>query len=271
MKLESTNFEKLKLWTITPWLFLSGITGIIGVIFAIILNIDYYAWSIFNIYLYLLILVWIVWTLYRSEIRFVNLSTKESVKIPWLKLLVFTPFVKFTSAAIMALVGLVFLYLFPDIFSSVSNDIDNQLQPFETFLSFITVIILAPFVEELFFRGMLLNKWRNKFGLFKGILLTSLIFALIHPFNFFAAFLTSILYSLLYVKTKKIYVPILAHAIGNLLAFIPSFLIKPQAVNANENISTTLIDIGVMFGLTIFTLSISTYGLYRMYPKQKVS
>ncbi|WP_413359390.1 CPBP family intramembrane glutamic endopeptidase [Robertmurraya sp. 2P01SA] len=73
---------------------------------------------------------------------------------------------------------------------------------------------------------MMLNKWGQKYGLFKGIVLTSLIFAILHSGSFLAAFLTSFLYSILYVKTKKLYFPIIAHSFGNLIVFLPRIFLN---------------------------------------------
>ncbi|GAA0370164.1 hypothetical protein GCM10008932_22160 [Alkalibacterium iburiense] len=50
---------------------------------------------------------------------------------------------------------------------------------------FILGVLIGPFVEEFFFRGILLNKWSERFGIKKAILFTSLLFMALHFNSFF--------------------------------------------------------------------------------------
>ena len=84
------------------------------------------------------------------------------------------------------------------------------------------VAILAPISEEFVFRGVLLNQLMNVFGLWKGIGITSLIFAVFH-LNFFGAFLFAVIASLLYVKSGNLLAPILLHSANNTLAVYQAF------------------------------------------------
>ncbi|WP_376766231.1 CPBP family intramembrane glutamic endopeptidase [Bacillus haikouensis] len=68
------------------------------------------------------------------------------------------------------------------------------------------------------YRGFLYPTIRNTFGIKKAILLSSLIFSLVHlpsldilPVNF----INGIVFALLYERTNSIYVPIIAHALFN--------------------------------------------------------
>lgn len=268
MKQSKIGIENVKLWTIIPWII--G-WGIIGVILEIIFDFSQHGIDFLSVYLYLIVLIWIARSLHKREISFLELSTKETIKKSWVKVLAFVPVVKLASSSMMIFLGLLLLYFFPTIGQLANNAdfINNQLLPIEIIISFIIVIVLAPIVEEIFFRGMMLNKWGKKYGLFNGILLTSLIFALIHPTTFFAAFLSSFLFSILYVKTKKLYVPIIAHAFGNLIVFIPRIFIEPEFENENIEISPSLVELGISFGFTALLLPISIYVLYRLYPKHK--
>lgn len=88
------------------------------------------------------------------------------------------------------------------------------------------VAIIAPIAEEFVFRGVLLNQLMDVFGLWKGIGITSLIFAVFH-LNFFGAFLFAVIASLLYVKTGNLLAPILLHSANNLLAVYQAFANTP--------------------------------------------
>ncbi|ALS74942.1 hypothetical protein AUC31_06750 [Planococcus rifietoensis] len=86
----------------------------------------------------------------------------------------------------------------------------------------VIVAVIAPIAEEFVFRGVLLNQLMNVFGLWKGIGITSLIFAVFH-LNFFGAFLFAVIASLLYVKSGNLLAPILLHSANNTLAVYQAF------------------------------------------------
>ena len=85
-----------------------------------------------------------------------------------------------------------------------------------------TIVIWVPFVEELFFRGFLLTYWIPKYGRARSILLVSLVFmfAHSHPGLYFPVFMSSVLISYLFIKTKSLWPAFLSHATLNLLVVI---------------------------------------------------
>lgn len=84
-------------------------------------------------------------------------------------------------------------------------------------------VIAAPIVEELTFRGFLLNKWAAKYGNIKGIIFSSIIFMMIHLGSLLIPqLLLGLLCSLIYIKTKKIIYPIITHMLYNFLIIVPS-------------------------------------------------
>lgn len=262
-----TGTETLKLWTIIPWILF---WGLIGITINYLFQFNSVGADFTSIYLYIMIFIWIVKELNKRNIRFLDLSGRNGEKVSWWKIIIFIPIVKLASGFIMLVVGIFLLYMFPSIGeTSSSTDIINiQPLPMEIFLTFLTTIILAPIIEEIFFRGMMLNKWGQKYGLFKGVIFTSLIFAIVHPVSFFAAFLTSLLYSILYVKTKKLYIPIIAHSFSNLIVLLTRHLLETSVQDEDVGVPT-LTDIVLTMGLTITFLTITIYGLYRLYPRDR--
>ncbi|GBF50112.1 hypothetical protein LPTSP4_16360 [Leptospira ryugenii] len=96
---------------------------------------------------------------------------------------------------------------------------------FETikFVYILFVVLLIGLVEELFFRGFLLQAWINELGTKKGALYTSLFFSLTHfirPIHdplllipeFIGLFLVGYALSLAFIYTKSLYLPIGIHA-----------------------------------------------------------
>ena len=86
----------------------------------------------------------------------------------------------------------------------------------------VLLIVIAPFAEEIFFRGFLYQAFRNSFGVWPGAILSGLVFGVIH-FEFFKLVQLAILgviLALLFERTRSLWPPIMLHAINNTLAFI---------------------------------------------------
>lgn len=93
-------------------------------------------------------------------------------------------------------------------------------------LAFLALVIVAPIAEEIIFRGYLYGKLRakipGKYSLLSSVLLTSLLFALIHgQWNVgINVFIMSIILCLLRETTGTIYSGILLHMLKNCVAFM---------------------------------------------------
>jgi len=89
-------------------------------------------------------------------------------------------------------------------------------------LLFFTAVILVPVSEEILFRGMAYTVLKKKFGVNRGILLSALLFSLLHQmvFYFVPIFLMGIVFAYVYEKTKSLLPSILSHALINLFAMI---------------------------------------------------
>ncbi|HSI66750.1 MAG TPA: type II CAAX endopeptidase family protein [Planococcus sp. (in: firmicutes)] len=85
------------------------------------------------------------------------------------------------------------------------------------------IAFIAPIAEEFVFRGVILNLLMTRFGVWKGIGLTSLIFGIFH-INFPGAFLFAVVASLLYLKTGNLLVPILLHIANNTISVYQNFV-----------------------------------------------
>jgi len=89
---------------------------------------------------------------------------------------------------------------------------------------FLAFVFLAPVVEELVFRGYLFRAWRyTRLGLWGTVLLTSVLFAAIHGFQYpwltlVYLFIFSMLLGLAREKTGSLLTPIALHVLNNALA-----------------------------------------------------
>lgn len=78
-------------------------------------------------------------------------------------------------------------------------------------------VLLAPVVEELIFRGLLLHRWALKWGRRRGLVATSLAFALLHP-SPVNAFVLGFGFGLVYLSTGSLWLTIAAHSFNNFIA-----------------------------------------------------
>jgi uncharacterized protein len=94
----------------------------------------------------------------------------------------------------------------------------------DTFLVFLTAVILIPITEEFIFRGFILNRWSEKWGWPSAIITSSIFYGLLngHPIS---SSLFGVIMSLLYVKSKTIWIPVICHVFNNLIVFVFDLLI----------------------------------------------
>ncbi len=96
----------------------------------------------------------------------------------------------------------------------------------------LTIAILAPVVEELIFRGLVLGHLLTKMKRPAAILLSSLIFGVIHlnPLQIIYAALMGALLAFIYVRSCSIWAAVFAHAGFNLVGVIAQlFMDEPTA------------------------------------------
>ncbi len=93
-------------------------------------------------------------------------------------------------------------------------------------LLFLAVAIVTPIVEELMFRGYILDAINRKHGDWTAIIWSSILFGLIHldPFVAGQAFMGGIIYGWIRVRTGSLLPSIVGHMMWNTLALMLSYL-----------------------------------------------
>ena len=120
-------------------------------------------------------------------------------------------------------------------------------------LMLLSALVVAPITEEFLFRGILLHRWGVKWGTRPAIILTSVIFGVLHS-NLIGLFFFGVVMSLLYLQSRCLWVPIAAHALNNAIASGLEFLIN----RSHDDISVdTLAEFRSSWWLGIFCLLIS--------------
>ncbi|AWI05417.1 CPBP family intramembrane glutamic endopeptidase [Clostridium drakei] len=128
----------------------------------------------------------------------------------------------------------------------------------------ITASFIAPIVEELIFRGVILNRLKIKMGIKKAVIISSILFGMIHyELGILSAIVFGICMSLIYLKTKNIFVTIAIHIINNFMIFVVQiiyFLIDSNVSNENVALSS-FNSLWFIAGIGCFVLGIvmSTY------------
>ncbi len=90
------------------------------------------------------------------------------------------------------------------------------------YLKVLTSALVVPILEELLFRGTIAGQLELFLGRIPAIVISSVLFGAMH-FNvvqFVYAFLIGMLLSLAYLKSHRIWIPILAHGLTNLLVIL---------------------------------------------------
>ena len=86
-------------------------------------------------------------------------------------------------------------------------------------VNYLTIVLVAPVLEEFFTRGILLTRWTVKWGVPRAILASSVVFALLHT-NFLGAFCFACAMAILYIRTKSLFIPMSLHILNNLTAWV---------------------------------------------------
>ena len=84
---------------------------------------------------------------------------------------------------------------------------------------------VAPLIEELIFRAALYPWLRQKFGMWPGVVVSSVIFGMIHPTvaNAVAAMILGAAFALLYEKSRSIWIPLILHIVNNTALMVLAF------------------------------------------------
>ena len=103
------------------------------------------------------------------------------------------------------------------------NIIETLAAKTNTSILFLSLVVFAPIAEELIFRYTIFGLNKNKFV---GLIISSILFALVHVSSdfaissFFIYFSMGMLFGLIYIKTESVEATIFAHFINNVLSFI---------------------------------------------------
>ncbi|WP_175418862.1 CPBP family intramembrane glutamic endopeptidase [Aureibaculum algae] len=91
------------------------------------------------------------------------------------------------------------------------------------FFYYLAIIVVAnPILEELFFRKIMITEINNKFGAFGAVLVSSLLFSVVHleVNQMQSAFVVGVVLGYIYLKTNNVTITILLHMLFNFGVYI---------------------------------------------------
>ena len=131
-------------------------------------------------------------------------------------------------------------------------------------------VVIAPVVEEVVFRGILVNRWGVKWGIRTGIVASSILFGVLHPVDPIGATIFGLVAGLLYLQTRTLIVPIALHAATNVVATVFEFV---DPVEAPMDLAAELQEIEAMvlpgLGIAVVTLPVLVWYLRRHWPARE--
>ncbi|MBA4538585.1 CPBP family intramembrane metalloprotease [Bacillus aquiflavi] len=182
------------------------------------------SWVVFSFTITLLIVLFIL----RKEIKYPQYernATSTGVSIAWAFGGVFLAmFAQAVAVAIELKLGI-------ETGSQNTEDIVSAVEYFP--LMIVVVTILGPILEEIVFRKIIFGSLQKRFNFFISAFISSIIFALAHvDFSHIIIYTAmGFTFSFLYVKTKRIIVPMFAHIAMNTLVLVVQFLASNELEN----------------------------------------
>jgi hypothetical protein len=151
------------------------------------------------------------------------------------------------------------------------RDMFMRLAQKQGLFGLITLVVAAPILEELIFRGIVLEGLLKRYSPIKSILISALFFGLIHlnPWQLISAFVIGIVMGWVYYRTRNLLLPIFLHFVNNLTFTLLSKYAGPESVvdmSLSELFGSEIV-VKVVIVVSVIVGAISLYVLNGMLPK----
>ena len=160
----------------------------------------------------------------KEEIGFRTAQFSEKIKESWMLIL-------FVGVAMQLLYLFSYQNLFPQVLEHVLGRIPLDFSDLNPLL-FLSIALLA-FGEEIVFRGLIQARLSKLMPVWGAILVTSLLFAVMHissgetsvvVIDLLSVFIDSVLFGIIFAKTRSIYIATLAHILANTVALLSIYI-----------------------------------------------
>lgn len=162
--------------------------------------------------------------------------------------------------------------------TAISIELDRVLPPPDWFLELFSrlfdpdlgvwsgisrVVIIAPIVEELIFRGVIMHGFLRNYSKTVAVILSALLFALFHlnPWQFPATFLLGLILGIVRIRTNSVLACIIGHALHNGLILLTSYyyLLYIHIPYFTQGVPKNYALHGIVFITGLFLIFLSTY------------
>ncbi len=284
---EPNPFERIKFRSLFFWELVSipVALGIFGVVIAVydldsddptVVSVGLSSWF------YGSILLWVGWQFARRNVemgRIVGRLPRGYNWWPVIGVLVATMLFSLGSAQVVLYgVSLVAPELLEgaleaDLFGAASESSSPGLYVFTVVL---TLVVAAPVVEELLFRGILLHRWSLKWSLGWGIVASSVVFGVGHDLSLVGLSMFGVVASLLYIRTRTLLVPMAFHMLNNGAVTAWVLIVEGvQRISGEPAPPYTIEQVQEGLGLGIILVVISApalvYFVWKNWPRADVS
>lgn len=152
---------------------------------------------------------------------------------------------KLVALAFLIYIGISFIISIVTIYSDVKipgYQMQENILPFfgssniALISAGIVIVLVAPFLEEIFFRGFLLGTFVDKIGIFFGSVVSAVIFAAVHFQwqSIIPIFILGLIINMLVIKSKSIVPAIVFHVLNNGIVFAIQVLIEKEIISIEK-------------------------------------
>jgi membrane protease YdiL (CAAX protease family) len=137
----------------------------------------------------------------------------------------------------------------------------------------LTTVVAAPLLEEIFFRGLVLETLAQKWRQWAAVVASAALFGIIHliPPQAINAFVAAIVMGYLYLASRSLVPVIIIHAINNGLSYLSLRLFGTQAISTREMIGNDVLYWSVYAAAVVILVVAMIFLVRRARNKSNVS
>lgn len=178
----------------------------------------------------------------------------------------FNPMLILWGFVLILITGIVIepvLNLFPESFLDLLNQMGAKGG-----WSVLMLVVLAPVMEEMLFRGILLEAVRSKYSSGRAIVVSALMFGVIHfiPQQVVNAFVIGLILGFIYVRTDSLWPVIVIHALNNAMAYVVMQWSDGANITVRSLIENDTV-YAVVYGVALAAFVASGYMVWRSIEK----
>jgi len=140
--------------------------------------------------------------------------------------------------------------------------------------AFLLMVVAAPILEELIFRGIMLDGLLKKYSPVTAILISSLLFGIIHlnPWQFLTGLIIGLFSGWVYYRSRSLSLSIIIHATANLSGFLMRYLIDLESYmdKTLAEMYGGLVNLILAIAGSIIIVSICICSLKKAFDKTRV-